>query len=128
MFGAIGLDNRQIFREYNRFNEITFYEFQKQLHYKFPKSLVHINYVEAAGTAARLKHGCPVAKYFLLAEYLDMEPEDSRLASIDNVFVLRRTNRLPVPKRDSLADVEVQCKKTSNRLQIDLEICGKRLT
>jgi hypothetical protein len=37
MFGAIGLDNRQIFREYDRFNEITLYEFLKQLPYKFPK-------------------------------------------------------------------------------------------
>jgi hypothetical protein len=37
MFGAIGLDNRQIFRKYDRFNQNTFYEFLKQLHYKFPK-------------------------------------------------------------------------------------------
>ena len=37
MFGAISLDNRQIFRQYDRFNENTFYEFLKQLHYKFPK-------------------------------------------------------------------------------------------
>ena len=37
MFGAISLDNRQIFRQYDRFNENTFYEFLKQLRYKFPK-------------------------------------------------------------------------------------------
>jgi len=40
---------------------------------------------EAAGTAQRLKQGCPVARYFLLVEYLDMTPEDPRLTEIDNV-------------------------------------------
>lgn len=44
MLGDIGLDNRQkIFREYNRFNEIIFYEFLKQLHYKFPKCYLFLD-------------------------------------------------------------------------------------
>ncbi len=38
---------------------------------------------EAAGTAARLKQGCPMSRYYLLVEYLDMEPEDCRLTAID---------------------------------------------
>ena len=29
---------------------------------------------ECAGTAARLKQGCPISKYFALVEYLDMQP------------------------------------------------------
>jgi hypothetical protein len=37
------LDNRQIFREYNRFNQNTFYEFLKQLHYKFPKCYLFLD-------------------------------------------------------------------------------------
>ncbi|MGD9572322.1 MAG: Bpu10I family restriction endonuclease [Thermoleophilia bacterium] len=49
---------------------------------------------EAAGTATRLKSGCPVAKYFLVAEFLDMTPEDPRLTDIDNVFLLRGVRRL----------------------------------
>ena len=36
LFGAISLGGRQLFRQYNRFNENTFYEFLKQIHYKFP--------------------------------------------------------------------------------------------
>jgi hypothetical protein len=43
MFGAVGLDNRQIFREYNRFNQNTFYEFLKQLHYKFPRCYLFLD-------------------------------------------------------------------------------------
>lgn len=66
---------------------------------------------EAAGTAARLKTGCPVAKYFLLVEYLDMEPEDSRLTEIDNGYLLRRTKRLSARKRSSADAVEKQHKE-----------------
>jgi hypothetical protein len=63
---------------------------------------------ESAGTAARLKQGCPVSKYYLLVEYLDMTPEDSRLTEIDNVFLLRRAKRLPFEKRAVLQEVKNQ--------------------
>lgn len=63
---------------------------------------------EAAGTAQRLKQGCPVARYFVLAEYLDMTPEDPRLTDIDNVYLLRRTKRLPFDQRSVVARVERQ--------------------
>lgn len=55
---------------------------------------------ECAGTAARLKQGCPISKYYALVEYLDMQPEDTRLTSIDNVFLLRKVKRLPYEKRN----------------------------
>jgi hypothetical protein len=60
---------------------------------------------EAAGTAARLKQGCPVARYFILAEYLDMTPEDCRLTAIDNVYLLRKARRLPFDKRGDAAQI-----------------------
>ncbi len=63
---------------------------------------------ECAGTASRLKQGCPVAKYYALVEYLDMQPEDTRLTEIDNVFLLRKTKRLPFEKRNILAEVKAQ--------------------
>ena len=65
---------------------------------------------ECAGTAARLKHGCPVAKYYALVEYLDMQPEDTRLTEINNVFLLRKAKRLPFEKRSVLAEVKAQHK------------------
>lgn len=73
---------------------------------------------ESAGTAARLKQGCPVSKYYLLVEYLDMTPEDSRLTEIDNVFLLRRAKRLPFEKRAVLQAV----KKQHQQFPIDSEI------
>ena len=43
MFGAISLKGRQVFRQYNRFNEDTFCEFLKQIHHKFPKCYVFLD-------------------------------------------------------------------------------------
>lgn len=65
---------------------------------------------ECCGTASRLKQGCPSAKYFVLVEFLDMEPEDSRLTDIDNVFLLRHAKRLPSDKRGNLQEVREQHK------------------
>ena len=61
---------------------------------------------EASGTAARLKQGCPISKYFILTESLDMRPEDCRLTAIDNVFLLRHAKRLPFGKRNNANEVE----------------------
>ncbi len=63
---------------------------------------------ECAGTASRLKQGCPIAKYYALVEYLDMQPEDTRLTEIDNVFLLRKAKRLPFEKRSVLSEVKAQ--------------------
>ena len=63
---------------------------------------------ECAGTAARLKQGCPISKYYALVEYLDMQPEDTRLTSIDNVFLLRKAKRLPYEKRSIYEEVKRQ--------------------
>jgi len=61
---------------------------------------------ECAGTATRLKQGCPISKYYALVEYLDMKPEDVRLTDIDNVFLIRKAKRLPFGKRNIYAEVK----------------------
>jgi hypothetical protein len=61
---------------------------------------------ECAGTASRLKQGCPLSKYYALIEYLDMKPEDVRLTDIDNVFLLRKAKRLPFEKRSIFEEVQ----------------------
>lgn len=65
---------------------------------------------EAAGTATRLKQGVPYARYYILVEFLDMQPEDTRLTDIDNVFLLRHAERLPFEKRSDLQSVKKQRK------------------
>jgi len=76
---------------------------------------------EAAGTAARLKQGCPMSRYYLLVEYLDMEPEDCRLTAIDNVFLIRHAKRLPFDKRTEYEEV----KKQHQNNPIDAEVIWK---
>lgn len=76
---------------------------------------------EAAGTAARLKQGCPMSRYYLLVEYLDMEPEDCRLTAIDNVFLIRHAKRLPFGKRTEYEAV----KKQHQYNPIDQEVMWK---
>lgn len=43
LFGAIGLDGRQLFRQYHHFNEDTFYEFLKEIHHKFPRCYLFLD-------------------------------------------------------------------------------------
>lgn len=65
---------------------------------------------EAAGTASRLKQGCPNSKYYVLVEFLDMIAEDCRLTDIDNVFLLRHAKRLPFEKRAVYEEIRDQHK------------------
>ena len=65
-----------------------------------------------------MKLGCPISKYFVLVEYLDMQPEDCRLTDIDNVFLLRHAKRLPFGKRNVPEEVERKHKEFS----IDAEV------
>lgn len=76
---------------------------------------------ESAGTATRLKQGCPNSEYYVLVEYLDMNPEDCRLTDIDNVFLLRHAKRLPFEKRGIYGEVRDQHKN----FPIDGEIMYK---
>ena len=75
---------------------------------------------ECAGTATRLKQGCPISKYYVLVEYLDMKPEDVRLTDIDNVFLIRKAKRLPFGKRNVYAEVKALHK--SNPISDDVII------
>jgi hypothetical protein len=43
LFGAINLKGKQLFRIFERFNEDTFYEFLKQIHYKFLKCYLFLD-------------------------------------------------------------------------------------
>jgi hypothetical protein len=80
---------------------------------------------ECAGTAARLKYGCPIAKYFVLVEYLDMQAEDVRMTEIDNVFLLRKAKRLPFEKRSSLAEVRNQHKEHPIHTEVVLKFVNE---
>jgi transposase len=52
------LTSKQLFRIFERFNEDTFYEFLKQIHYKFPKCYLFLD------KAPQHYRSCKIRKYF----------------------------------------------------------------
>lgn len=59
-----------------------------------------------------------MAKYFVIAEFLDMEAEDVRLTDIDNVFLLRGVRRLS-PQQRGDPDAIARC-HTENPVREDV--------
>ena len=43
LFGAVGLNGKQLFRQYDRFNEDSFYKYLKRIHYKFPRCYLFLD-------------------------------------------------------------------------------------
>lgn len=43
VFGTLSLDGRQLFRQYDVFNEDTFYDYLKIVHYRFPRCFVFLD-------------------------------------------------------------------------------------
>lgn len=43
VFGALSLDGRQLFRQYHNFDEDTFYEYLKRIHYKYPRCFLFLD-------------------------------------------------------------------------------------
>jgi hypothetical protein len=43
VFGALSLDGRQLFRQYDNFDENTFYEYLKLVHYKYPRCFLFLD-------------------------------------------------------------------------------------
>ena len=60
---------------------------------------------EASATAHDLKLALPYSKYFLLCEWLDMEPVSTATTAIEEVIVLRKAKRLSASVRDHFSTV-----------------------
>ena len=43
LFGVVSLDGKQLFRQYDTFDENTFYGYLKQIHHKFPKCYLFLD-------------------------------------------------------------------------------------
>lgn len=43
VFGASSLDGKQLFRQYDSFNEDTFHEYLKLVHHKFPRCFLFLD-------------------------------------------------------------------------------------
>lgn len=57
-------------------------------------------YREQIGTAGQLKQLVPFSRYYVVADFLDMTPQNVKRTELDNVFVFRKAKRLPSGKRN----------------------------
>ena len=60
---------------------------------------------EASATAYDLKLALPYSRYFLLCEWLDMEPVSTAITAIEEVIVLRKAKRLSANVRQHFSTV-----------------------
>ena len=67
---------------------------------------------EASATAHDLKLALPYSKYFLLCEWLDMEPVSAATTAIEEVIVLRKAKRLSASVRDHFSKVAGRDRKS----------------
>jgi transposase len=70
LFGAVSLDKRQLFRQYNYFNEDTFCEFLKQIHHKFPKCYVFLDKATQHYKSSKIRRYFEEHKTTLIPVYL----------------------------------------------------------
>ena len=81
------------------------------------KELDETMFQEASATAFDLKLALPHSRYFLLCEWLDMEPVSTAITAIEEVIVLRKAKRLSanVRQRFSTATGRVKSRDAFER-------------
>ena len=87
MFGAISLKGKQLFRIVERFNEDTFYEFLKQIHYKFPKCYLFLDKAPQHHRSRKIRKYFEEHKDSLIPVYLPaVSPELMVLEECRNIY------------------------------------------
>ena len=56
LFGAVGLNGKQLFRQYDKFNEDNFYNYLKQIHYKFTKCYLFLDKAPQHHKSQKIRH------------------------------------------------------------------------
>ncbi|CAN5633718.1 hypothetical protein BH23THE1_BH23THE1_34860 [soil metagenome] len=70
LFGAVSMDQKQIFRQYDKFNGNTFLDFLKTIHHKFPKCFLFMDKASPHYKSRRVKEYLEENKHTLVPVYL----------------------------------------------------------
>ena len=84
------------------FSELNIAYFVAEIKTNLDKTM----FQEAAATARELKTNVRESIYFVLCEWLDMSPIDTRMTDIDRVVLLRKAKRLPSNVRSEFSTYE----------------------
>lgn len=77
---------------------------------------------EAIATATDVKSVVPGAKYFIVCEWLDMEPVNTAITPIDAVFILRKAKRMPSEQRRQIDAQKEEIMEYSKQNPIKAEV------
>jgi transposase len=87
LFGAVSMDgNKQIFRQYDKFNSQTFLDFLKEIHVKFPRCYLFMDKASPHYKSRRVKDYLEENKNTLIPVYLPTaSPEFMILEEVWNI-------------------------------------------
>ena len=86
LFGAVSMDGKQLFRQYDKFNNQTFLDFLKVIHHKFPKCYLFMDKASPHYKSERVKDYLDQNKDTLIPVYLPTaSPEFMILEEIWNI-------------------------------------------
>ncbi|MDN5846265.1 MAG: transposase [Candidatus Nitrosocosmicus sp.] len=86
LFGAISMDGKQLFRQYDRFDTETFLDFLKEIHHKFPKCYLFMDKASSHYKSRRVKDYLDQNKDALIPVYLPTaSPEFMILEEVWNI-------------------------------------------
>lgn len=86
LFGAVSMDQKQLFRQYAKFNTETFLDFLKEIHHKFPKCYLFMDKAPPHYKSRRVKDYLEENKDTLVPVYLPTaSPEFMMLEEVWNI-------------------------------------------
>lgn len=86
LFGAIGIEGKQLFRQYDKFNSDTFLDFLKIIHTKFPKCYLFMDKASPHYRSKKVKDYLEQNKDTLIPAYLPTaSPEFMMLEEVWNI-------------------------------------------
>lgn len=86
LFGAVSMDQKQLFRQYDKFNTETFLDFLKKIHYKFPRCYLFMDKASPHYKSRRVKDYLDQNKDTLVPIYLPTaSPEFMILEEVWNI-------------------------------------------
>ena len=86
LFGAISMDQKQLFRQYDKFNTNTFLDFLKKVHHKFPHCYLFMDKASPHYKSKKVKEYLEENKDTLIPVYLPTaSPEFMMLEEVWNI-------------------------------------------
>ena len=104
IFGAISLDGKQLFRQYDRFNGDTFLDYLKKLHIKFPKCYLFMDKASPHYKSKKVQKYFEENKDTLIPVYLPTASPEFMV--IEEVWNIAKRDLLVLKYYPSFADLK----------------------